>query len=373
MRTLGFLLQKEFKQIFRDSLILRVIFIIPIVQLIVIPLAADYEIKNINISIIDKDGSTTSQSLIYKLESSPYFNLISVDQFYEDALHHLEKDEADVVLEIPSNFGNNLISKNTETMYITINAINGVKASVGGLYLQQILSGFNDEIRYKWNPDLVEKMNASIQINEQYWFNPNLVYDFFMVPGILVLLVTMVGVYLTSLNIVKEKEIGTIEQINVTPVRKSIFILSKLIPFLIIGIVVFSIGLLVVTRFVYGIIPVGSYVTIYLYLILYLIAVIGVGLLISTYSNTQQQAMSLAFFIMMIFIMMSGLFTPIDSMPEWAIWIAKLNPPTYFIEVMRFTVLKGSTINELSNQFLIMIAFALIFNVWAVTNYKKTV
>ncbi len=193
-----------------------------------------------------------------------------------------------------------------------------------------------------------------------------------MVPGILAVLVTMVGAYLCSLNIVKEKEIGTIEQINVTPIKKYHFILGKLIPFWIIGIFVFSIGLLLVARFVYGIIPLGSLALLYGFLSIYLIAVLGLGLLISTYSNTQQQAMSVVFFFMVIFILMSGLFTSIDSMPHWARIIAKCNPVTYFIEVLRMIVLKGSGFNDLKTHFLIMIGFGIFFNSWAIFNYKKT-
>jgi ABC-2 type transport system permease protein len=175
-----------------------------------------------------------------------------------------------------------------------------------------------------------------------------------------------------ALNIVKEKEIGTIEQINVTPIKKYHFILGKLIPFWVIGMLVFSLGLLVVARLVYGIVPVGSIFLLYSYLALYLVAMLGVGLLISTYSSTQQQAMSLAFFFMMIFMLMSGLFTSIDGMPEWAKWIARANPVTYFIEVMRMIILKGSGFRDIQMHFLVMLGFAVVFNGWAIINYRKT-
>jgi ABC-2 type transport system permease protein len=177
---------------------------------------------------------------------------------------------------------------------------------------------------------------------------------------------------MSALNIVKEKEVGTIEQINVTPIKKHLFILGKLIPFWIIGIFVFTIGLFVVARLIYGIIPVGSIVLLYGYLGFYLVAILGVGLLVSNYSSTQQQAMSLAFFIMMIFILMSGLFTPIESMPKWAQMMAQLNPVTHFIEVMRMIVMKGSGLADIKNQIMAMAAFALVFNTWAVWSYKKT-
>ena len=193
-----------------------------------------------------------------------------------------------------------------------------------------------------------------------------------MVSGILVVLITMIGTYMTALNIVKEKEVGTIEQINVTPVKKHHFILGKLIPFWTIGIFVFSLGLLIVARLLYGIVPVGNLLLLYGYLAIYLIVVLGMGLLVSTYSQTQQQAMSLAFFMMMIFILMSGLFTSLESMPYWAQILARLNPVTYFIEVMRMVVMKGSEFKHISTHFMIMGGFALLFNSWAILNYRKT-
>lgn len=212
----------------------------------------------------------------------------------------------------------------------------------------------------------------TIEITTSNWFNPSMNYRFYMVPGILALLVTMIGAYMCALNIVKEKEVGTIEQINVTPVKKYQFILGKLIPFWVIGMVVFSIGLFGIGWLVYGIIPAGNILLLYAYLAIYLVAVLGLGLLISTYCETQQQAMSIAFFFMMIFILMSGLFTSIDSMPQWAYVITQISPITYFIEVMRMIVLKGSDFADIRYKFLVMFGFAILLNVWAVFNYKKT-
>ena len=196
-------------------------------------------------------------------------------------------------------------------------------------------------------------------------------YRIFMVPGILAVLVTMIGAYLSALNIVKEKEVGTIEQINVTPIKKHHFILGKLIPFWILGLVVFSLGL-VVSWLVYGIIPLGSIILLYGFVALYLLAVLGLGLLISTYCDTQQQAMFIAFFFLMIFILMGGLFTPIDSMPGWARVITKFNPVAYLIEVMRMIILKGSGIKDVQYHLYTILLFAVVLNTWAVWNYKKT-
>ncbi len=372
MKTLKYLLQKEFRQIFRNKALLPMIFVMPTIQLLVMPLAADYEVKNINISIVDHDHSQNSQRLVSKIAASGYFRIADYGNSYQQAFHQIEKDKSDLILEIPQGFERNIYRENEQDLFVAVNAINGTKANLGGAYLGRIIQDYNTDIRMDWVQPNRFNPFATIGITYMNWYNKYLNYKFFMVPGILVILVTMVGAYLCSLNIVKEKEIGTIEQINVTPIKKHHFILGKLIPFWVIGMFVFSVGLFVVGGLVYGIVVKGSILLLYAYLSLYLISVLGLGLLISTYSDTQQQAMSVAFFFMMIFLLMSGLFTSIDSMPEWAKWIARLNPVTYFIEVMRMLILKGSGFVDIWKNFLITLGFGILFNGWAVLNYRKT-
>lgn len=372
MRTLRFLLIKEFKQIFRNKALLPMILVMPLVQLLIMPLAADYEIKNINISIVDNDQSTYSKQLTSKILASGYFQLSGYNRSYNESFKQIEADEADLILEIPYAFEQNLSRNGFEKLFIAVNAINGTKASLGGAYLNSIISDFNQNIQIAGIDDNNNSSIRSIEVISSNWFNPYLNYKIFMVPAILVILVTMVGAYMCGLNIVKEKELGTIEQINVSPIKKHYYILGKLIPFWIIGVVVFSIGFFIVAWLVYGIIPVGNLILLYSYLALYLIAILGFGLLISTYSETQQQAMSVSFFFMMIFILMSGLFTSIDAMPVWAQKIAYANPVTYFIEVMRMIVLKGSGLGHITKHIIIMVGFAILFNTWAILNYRKT-
>ncbi|MCB0700524.1 MAG: ABC transporter permease [Chitinophagaceae bacterium] len=372
MRTLRFLLQKEFRQIFRNSTILRMIIIMPIMQLLIMPLAADYEIKNINISVVDHDHSSYSKELTDKILASGYFKLNDYSNTFKESFGEFQKDRSDLILEIPQDFEKNLVAEDESGLFIAANSINGTKALVGNAYLSRIISNFNADIRMEWMQPMRTELMPMIDVTTQNRFNPSLNYPFFMVPGILVILVTMVGSYMCALNIVKEKEVGTIEQINVTPIKKHIFILGKLIPFWVIGVIVFTIGLFGIARIVYNIVPVGSLALMYAFLGLYLIALLGIGLLISTYAETQQQAMSVAFFFMMVFILMSGLFTPIESMPEWAKLIARANPVTYFIEVLRMVVLKGSSFKDVKMHFLIMAGMATFFNTWAIINYKKT-
>lgn len=348
------------------------IMVLPITQLLIMPLAADYEIKNINISIVDHDHSSYSQKLINSISASGYFKLNDYSNSFNESFREFQNDNSDLILEIPKNFEKDVIKNNSSSLFLAVNAINGTKATVGSSYLARIIGNFNNFIRLEWSGPQPDSRIPVIEVATLNWYNPLLNYPFFMVPGILVVLVTMVGAYMCALNIVKEKELGTIEQINVTPIKKFHFILGKLIPFWIIGIIIFSIGLFGIARFVYHIIPVGSLLVLYGFLSIYLVSLLGIGLLISTYSATQQQAMSLAFFFMMIFMLMSGLFTSVDSMPEWAKWIARCNPVTYFIEVVRMVTLKGSGFNDVKNQFIIITAMAVIFNSWAIFNYKKT-
>lgn len=372
MRILKFLLQKEFRQIFRNKALLPILFIVPLAQLLILPLAANYEIKNINITVVDQDHSSYSRLLISKIKASGYFKLDDDVAGYNDAFKKIENDKSDLILEIPLNFEKNLILENNQDLFIAVNAINGMKANLGNLYLNRIIADFNTDIRSEWIAQPKFNVVPLIDTTNANWFNPTMNYYFYMVPGILAMLVTMIGAYMCALNIVKEKEIGTIEQINVTPIKKYQFILGKLIPFWIIGILVFSLGLFGIGWLIYGIVPVGNLLLLYAYLTIYLIAVLGLGLLISTYSETQQQAMSIAFFFMMIFILMSGLFTPIESMPHWAYLITQFSPITYFIEVLRMIILKGSDFADIRYHFLVIIGFAVFLNGWAILNYKKT-
>jgi ABC-2 type transport system permease protein len=372
MRTLKFLLQKEFKQVFRDRAILRIIFVMPTFQLLLLPWAADYEVKNIKLAVIDHDHSQYSQQFISKVTASGYFQLDNYTASYKEATHEIEKDKADIAVEIPANFEKDLVKENEAQLFLAVNAINGVKAVLGAAYLQSIIQDYNSQVRDEWIQMPRFSSEPNIEVLSTNWFNPLMNYKWFMVPGILVLLVTMVGSFLASLNIVKEKEIGTIEQINVTPVKKYHFILGKLIPFWILGLIILTIGLFI-SWAAYGIVPAGSFITIYVFAAVYLLAVLGLGLLISTFCATQQQAMLISFFMMMIFILLGGLYTPIESMPVWAQWITKFNPVTYFIDVMRLVVLKGSDLRDILPHILIILAFAIVLNSWAVISYRKRV
>ncbi len=371
MRALRFLMQKEFRQMFRDKGFTGRLFIAPAIQLILLPMAANYTIKNINIAIVDHDHSSVSQKLSNKILSSGYFKLADYTDFDSKANALIENDKADLVLEIPQGFERNLIRENTQKIGIEVNAINGVKASIGFGYLSGIITDYNNDLRLDWIAPQKTNPTPTIDVVPSYWYNPTLTYYIYMVPAILVSLITGIAGLSAAFNIVKEKEMGTIEQINVTPIKKYEFILGKLLPFLAVGTVVFSFGLLF-SWIIYGIQPLGNIAVLYLFMYVFLFAILGFGLLISTYSQTQQQANSIMFLFMMIFNMMSGLYTPIDSMPNWAQFVTHLFPISYFIDVMRMVVIKGSGLHDIRFHILFVFLIGLVLNIWAVLNYRKT-
>lgn len=373
MKRLSFILQKEFRQIFRDKTILAMMLVAPTMQLIILPFAANFEVKNVNVAYVDHDHSSYSRKLLHKIGASGYFRMVGDPRSYKEGLEMIEYGKADLVLEIPAGFEKNLVREGSQKVNLSVDAINGTKASLGGAYLVSVLADFNSnlDVNVKLPDGKAVAPAAKITVAGINWYNPRAEYKYYMVPGILVLLLTMIGGFITALNIVREKEIGTIEQINVTPIQKWQFILGKLIPFWIVGMIVFTIGLTVM-YLVYGIFPKGNLAVLYLFAAVYLVALLGLGLLISTFAETQLQAMFIAFFFMMVFMLMSGFFTSIDSMPDWARAMSGFTPVTHFIKVVRLIVLKGSGLADLKTELGYLALFAVALNGLAIFNYRKT-
>ncbi|HWB92599.1 MAG TPA: ABC transporter permease [Puia sp.] len=381
MKTLRFLLEKEFRQLLRNKQLIRTLLLAPLIQLILLPTAADYSVKNIAIAVTDNDHSTTSRRLIEKIVSSGYFKLAGYKDAYPQALTMVEEDKADLALHIPIHFERDLVRENKNQLFVAINAIEGTKANLGGAYLRNIVSDFNDDVRVQFGAMTTTLQGGAaaatpqsgppqVTVASSNWYNPYLKFPLYMVPAILVTLVTAMVAMQSAFNIVQEKESGTIEQINVTPIRKHIFIIGKMIPFLVLGLILFTMGLLVGWA-LYGVKPVGSLWVLYGSLIIYLFSMLGLGLLLATYSGTQQQAMSLSFFFINIFNLMSGVFTAVDSMPGWAQAIVATFPPSHFIRIMRMVVLKGSGFGDIKYELAWMVGIGLLLNLWAVLNYRK--
>ncbi|WP_264559404.1 ABC transporter permease [Flavobacterium sp. N2270] len=373
MKTILFIIQKEFKQIFRNKSMLPIIFILPLMQLVILSNAASFEVKNIKFSYVDNDHSSASRELISKFQASNYFNIISQFPSKKEANLQMQKGNVDVILEIPIYFERNLIKQQNTNLSVSINAIDGATAGVSNVYITQIISGYNQSIQTQlqtYNQGTIVQAE-NITTIPSFWYNKTLNYKTFMVPGILVLLVTMLSLFLSSMNIVREKEVGTLEQINVTPIKKHQFIIGKLFPFWVIGLMVLTVGL-TIAKLVFNVPILGNIFLIYGFTSIYLILILGIGLFISNHTETQQQAMFIAWFFTVIFILMSGLFTPIESMPNWAQKVTLLNPIRYFVEVIRMVMLKGAGFSDIKNQIAIITIYAFAINGFAVWSYKKT-
>ena len=372
MRTILFILQKEFLQIFRNKGMLPIIFFLPLIQLLILAYAANYDIKNITVDIIDNDHSLWSERLTHKIFASGYFKYHGSPQNTSFAMEDIKDDQADMILVIPPDFEQNLVRKNKQDVQILINAINGMKAGIGSGYIQSILQDYNIRIRKEWMHAAAVDSQASPQINvtDAYWYNPYMDYKQFMVPGILVVLVTMIGAFLSGMNIVREKETGTIDQLNVTPIRKVHFIIGKLVPFWIIAMAELAFGLIFSWWF-FHLSYAGSIWLIFLFAGIYLMVMLGIGLLISTQTQTQQQAMFITWFFFVIFLLLSGLFTPINSMPLWAQRITLFNPVAWFIKVIRMVLIKGSGFSGILPYLFIITLFALVVNSIAILTYRK--
>lgn len=372
MKTILYIVQKEFKQIFRNKGMLPIIFIMPILQLVILSNAATFEVKNIKFGYIDNDHTSTSRALVERFDASTYFNVLT--DFPSEALASaaMLNGEVDVLLHIPPHFERDLQKEKYNNLGVTINAIDGAAAGVENVYVTQIVQRFNQNLKidlFQISDQQIQP--TSIQTIPLFWYNETLNYKTFMVPGILVLLVTMITLFLSGMNIVREKEIGTLEQINVTPIKKRQFIIGKLFPFWVIGMGLLTVGL-VLAKVVFNIPMVGSLPLMYLYTSIYILVVLGIGLFISNFTETQQQAMFISWFFTVIFILMSGLFTPIESMPNWAQIITEFNPIRYFVEVMRMVMLKGSGFMDILPQLSKTLLYALVMDGMAVWSYKKT-
>lgn len=366
MARLGYLLEKEFKQFVRNPLMPKLVLMFPILVMLIMPWVATMEVTHVEVTVVDNDRSQLSSRLVQKIAASGYFDLRGVSAGFDEGMRRIEEGTTDIVLEIPRGMERSMEQGEAVSVQISANAVDGTKGSLGSNYLSMIINDFAAEVAAEAGGGAVAGGTLSVQ----YLYNPTLNYRYFMIPALMIILVITIGGFLPALNIVSEKEIGTIEQINVSPVRKWEFILAKLIPYWIMGIVIFTIALLL-AYWIYGLAPAGSVLTIYAAALLFILVMSGVGLIVSNYSATMQQSMFIMFFFAILFILMSGLFTPIASMPQWAQAIAMVLPPRYFIEILRDVYLKGSGIAELYPQFIAITSFAIGCSVWAVLSYQK--
>ncbi len=367
MRTILYLIQKEFIQIFRNRGMLPIIFGMPFVQLIILSNAATFDVKHISLHIIDSDQSSYSRRLVGKFTSGHFFKIADFSFDESTAEENLLSSKASLIIKIPLHWSRDLIRDGNAKLQFIINSEDGSTAGITQSYAASIAQSFTQEI-------LLENgisVQSPIQIETRFWYNPELNYKWYMIPGILVALVTLIGLFLSGMNVVREKEIGTIEQINVTPITKPQFIIGKLFPFWIIGLFELA-GGLVIAKLIFSLPILGSIGIVFAVAGIYLVLVLGIGLLISTATETQQQAMFLAWFFMVILLLLGGLFTPLDSMPEWAQKTMWVNPIALFIRIMRLVLLKGSGWNAIWPYVITITGLAIFFLSAAVLRYRKT-
>lgn len=381
--TWFFLLEKEFKQFFRDPGLPKMAIAFPVLMMLVFPFAVSMEIRNINLVVVDCSRSEASSLLIRTCTSSGYFHLVDVcdDPAYAQRL--MDRNEADAILTVNADFEKELGNGSGLPVGIKVNTVNGTKGSIGSGYLTscirmfvaQYTAGGAGAQTFPQAPmssqTSMSTSSPSIDVSSKYYYNTYLDYKVFMVPALIVIAITMLTGFFPALNIVGEKETGTIEQINVTPVRRSTFILCKLIPYWLVAFFVLT-ACLIIARLMFGYFCHGSLWNIYLFTALHITVMAGLGLLISNFSSNAQQAMFITWFFTMVFMLVSGIFTPIASMPRWAQAITWLNPMRYYNDAMRCIFLKGSTLTEVWYDALGLLAIGAATITGAILTYRKT-
>ena len=353
-----YLIQKEFLQIRRNSFLPRLILAFPIVMMCVMPWVMNQEVKNVRVDVVDNDRSTLSQQLVHSIEASDYFIFGGQQLSYQSALKEIETSKADVVLVIPQGFSRDLTLGRQPQVLIAANAVNGVKGAMGSGYLSQIVTASVSSASILSRPSVL------------YLYNKHLSYKLFMIPALFAILMMLMTGFLPALNIVGEKEAGTIEQINVTPVSKWAFILAKLIPYWLIALFLITVCLLL-SWLIYGITCQGPLPLIYLLAILLAMFFSSLGLVISNYSDTMQQAIFVMWFFVVCMLLLSGLFTPTRSMPSWAYATTYINPMHYFIDAIRTVFVRGGTFQSIAHQVYALLAISSFMGFWAVRSYKK--
>ena len=370
LRVIGFIVEKEFRQIFRNRFMLPFIFLMPLLQLLILVHAATFDMKEIRILVVDNDLSPFSRRLTDKFRGSEFFTVLQPGFSPAEAEGYLKNNKADIVLNIPADFEKKLIRENHQSLQLNINAINGTAAGLINYYSTSVIGSFNREILIETYGGDIEDQMVDFNVKFSNWYNPQTDYRIYMFPGILVILITVIGMFLTALNIVREKEAGTIEQINVTPIKKYQFLAGKMIPFWIIGMLEIAFGLSI-GKILFNIPIEGSLALLFFSGGVYLLVVLGLGLYLASISSRVQQVMFLTWFFMLVFILMSGLFTPIDSMPEWAKIINYLNPFAYFIRILRMILMKGSGLVDISGDLISLGIYAIVVLSLATASYSK--
>ena len=358
--TLKYLIQKEFLQIRRNAFLPRLIIVFPIMVMCVLPWIMNQEVKNIVVDVVDNDRSALSQRLVHDIEASKYFIFNGQKATYEQALQEVQQSQADIILVIPRHYSRDLVAGLQPQVLIAANAVNGTKGAMGSAYLSQIVTSHS-------HPSMAAIQSKLQTLN---LYNKHQNYKLYMIPALLAIVMMLLCGFLPALNIVGEKESGTIEQINVTPVSKWSFILAKLIPYWIIALFVIVVCLLL-SWLVYGITCQGPVALVFVLAMLLALFWSSFGLVISNYSDTMQQAIFVMWFFVVMLLLLSGLFTPARSMPDWAYATTYVNPMHYFIDAIRTVFIRGGGLSSILHQLAALAGIGLLMATWAIASYKK--
>jgi ABC-2 type transport system permease protein len=380
MRVILALAWAEVLHVVRDKATLAQVVMVPVVQLLVLSNAATFTIRETPAYVVDLDHTPASRGLLTRLTASGHFRITGASGSTDLGNDALLRDHASLVVVIPKDFEKSLVRDGTAEVLLSVNAEKGSSAGIIQSYASDIMADYSRELGAELRPGVSTVVApdragpltgvARIEGRVRSWYNPTLNYKHYMVPGILVALVTLISTLLSAQNIAREKEIGTLEQLNVTPITKGQFIMAKLLPFWVLAMIDLGIGLLIAWS-VFGVPMRGSLLLLFAVAGIYLVVTLGVGLLISGRVETQQQAMFVTFFIMMIYLLMSGLFTPVDSMPHWVQVAAELNPVKHFVSISRAILIKGAGLAEVARPLVILVVFA-VGTFWlAVGQYTK--
>ena len=365
IRILGILLKKEVWLMIRNPFIPRMIVAMPVMVMLILPLVANLDVRNIDVAVVDHDRSEMSKRIMSDMDASGTITVRCLTSSYTEAMYMVENGEADAVITIPASYEKNIGEGKMPALSLDADGVNATKGMLGARYASQSAMG----TVARWKSEHAAGMPVP-DVSVIYLYNPTLDFSNYMIPALMVVLIIIICGFLPALNLVSEKATGTIEAINVTPVGKFTFVLSKLIPYWVVGILVVTVGMLV-GWLVYGLVPAGSLMIIYLAAILFSFVMSGLGVSIANRSATMMQSIFVMFAFIMVFQLMGGLFTPIASMPRWAQFITYAVPPRYYIEIMRSVYLKGTSFSQLVPQFVALAFFAVLFSMIASLTYTK--
>ncbi len=364
------LARAEVLHVVRDRATLVQIVVLPLIQLLILSNVATFAIKRSPVYVVDFDRSSTSRGLVNRLRASGLFDVVGQSSAPAIANDAMLRGTVTLVVTIPQDFESTLTRTGTAPLHLDVNSEKGSAAGIVQSYVAQILQSYSEELTAERGQAAGTRKVGRIETVFRGWYNPTLNYKHYMVPGILVALVTMIGTLLTAQNIAREKEMGTLEQLNVTPITKAEFITAKLLPFWVLALLDLALGLLV-AHFVFGVPVRGSLLLLFGSAGVYLVVALAIGLWISTLVETQQQAMFVSFFVLMIYLLMSGLFTPVDSMPHWVQLLSELNPVRHFVTIARAILIKGAGFVEIARPLGILAIYAAIVLSLSIRQYSK--